>query len=157
MWCAAVSDRTFWKSSYFLALALARATQHLFYRVGRAMIKPIFAQKASHSGAVGPRLKRALRWWLSVLDQGISECRPWAMSEAEPCRLFVDAASTPARLAAVLFCDGLVYYSDGAPSMDVWRQLAKRGDKQITSLVCFLAVGCASHCTSSVNRRFWPS
>lgn len=116
------------------------------------MIKAIFAQKAcfacpcyasvagrmfqaSHSGAVGPRLLRALCWWRDTLTAGITEERQWQLLDAPPCRLFVDAASSPARLAAVLFCDGWVYYSDGPPSQKVLDQLAKRDDKQITSLV----------------------
>ena len=99
------------------------------------MIKPIFAQKASCSGTVGPRLLEALLWWIRTLEQGISECRYWKRSERPPCRLHVDAASTPARLAGVLFCDGGVHYFDGAPSENVMRQLAVRRDGQITSLV----------------------
>ena len=100
------------------------------------MIKAIFAQKASHNGICGPRLMGALMWWIMTIENGISECRPWAFSEAPPARLFVDAASTPARLAGVLFCDGRVRYFDGAPSQSTMEQLANRDDGQITSLVC---------------------
>ena len=117
-----------------LAGKLMWATQHLFYRVGRAMIKPIFAQKASKSGIVGPRLLRALVWWRSILREGVSEARPWAMYEKAPCRLFLDAASTPARLAGILFCDGRRLYFDGAPSDHIMQQFVKRNDNQITSL-----------------------
>ena len=113
----------------------ARATQHLFYRVGRAMIKPIFAQKASQDGHVGLRLEGALRWWIITLERGVAERRPWKLSEAPPCKLHVDAASTPARLAGVLFCDGSVQYFDVAPSKSIMQQLAQRRDGQITSLV----------------------
>jgi hypothetical protein len=52
-----------------------------------------------------------------------------------PCRLYVDAASTPARLAAVLFIDGQVLYTDVEPTQQIMEQLAARRDKQITSLV----------------------
>ena len=117
-----------------LAGKLMWATQHLFYRVGRAMIKPIFAQKTCTSGIVGPRLLRALMWWRSILRQGVSEDRPWSVYEKTPCRLFLDAASTPARLAGVLFCDGRKLYFDGAPSEHVLQQFVKRNDNQITSL-----------------------
>ena len=36
------------------------ATQLLFDRVGRAMVKPLFVQKVSRDGRVGPRLRRAI-------------------------------------------------------------------------------------------------
>ena len=44
-------------------------------RLGRAMIKPIFAHKLSTSGLVSTRLLVALRWWSWVLQQEISELR----------------------------------------------------------------------------------
>lgn len=135
------------------------ATQHLFFRVGRAMIKPLFAQKTSHTGVIGPRLLRALRWWHEVLSRGVSEARPWKQCEQPPCRLFVDAASTPARLAGVLFCDGRVHYFDGAPSDRVMEQLARRSDKQITSLVWDLShsLSIASRLCASAIRRYLQS
>jgi len=84
-------------SSQKLAGRLMWATQHLFYRVGRAMIKPIYAQKMASNGLVGPRLRAALEWWSRVLGLQISETRPWILEEDPPCHMFVDAASTPAR------------------------------------------------------------
>ena len=138
-----------------LAGKLMWATQHLFYRVGRAMIKPIFAQKASKSGIVGPRLLRALVWWRSILREGVSEDRPWAMYEKAPCRLFLDAASTPARLAGILFCDGRRLYFDGAPSDHIMQQFVKRNDNQITSLVCRTCSGLSRlYARMFVCRRF---
>ncbi len=99
------------------------------------MIKPVYAQKTTATGRVGPRLLEALLWWLFVLGQEVAERRPWALSEKGVCRLFVDAASTPARCAAVLLIDGRILYTDVAPSVQLMRQLAARNDKQITSLV----------------------
>ena len=117
------------------------ATQALFHRVGRAMIKSIFAQCRSSTGSVGPRLKRALLWWQSVLRMRVAEMRAWNFDERRPCHLFVDAASTPARCAAVLFVDGHVLYTDGPPAPSLMHQLAARNDNQITSLVlAFLCV-----------------
>ena len=168
MWCA---PPLFIARHDCCSLLMVRATQHLFYRVGRAMIKAIFAQKvglhsvgsnvvagrmpqASHSGAVGPRLLAALCWWRDTLQAGVAEERQWAMHDAPPCRLFVDAASSPARLAAVLFCDGWVYYTDGPPGQRIMEQLLKREDKQITSLVarcvCFAGT-CACFLTWAGN------
>ena len=121
-------------SAQKLAGRLNFATQHLFHKLGRAMIKPIYAQKTTGTGNVGPRLLEALEWWLMVLLQNVTERRAWNGSDRRPCRLFVDAASTPARLAAVLFIDGQVFYSDAAPTQQLMEQLAARRDKQITSL-----------------------
>ena len=122
-------------SAQKLAGRLNFATQHLFHKLGGAMIKPIYAQKTTGSGRVGPRLLEALQWWLLVLRQNVTERRAWLISELRPCRLYVDAASTPARLAAVLFIDGQVLYTDVEPTQQIMEQLAARRDKQITSLV----------------------
>ena len=111
------------------------ATQLLFHRVGRAMVKAIFAQKLSKDGSIGPRLRRSLLWWKAVLEEEVCEARQWSEAELPPCHLYVDAASTPARCAAVLLRDGEILYSDGAPSRGLTRQLTARQDKQITSLV----------------------
>jgi len=118
-----------------LAGRLNFATQHLFHKLGKAMIKPIYAQKTTGSGRVGPRLLEALKWWLMVLQHNITEHRAWQHSDSRVCRLFVDAASIPAWLAAVLFVDGQVIYTDAKPTQQILDQLAARNDKQITSLV----------------------
>ncbi len=102
-------------SAQKLAGRLSFATQHLFHKLGRAMIKPVYAQKTTATGRVGPRLLEALLWWLFVLGQEVAERRPWALSEKSVCRLFVDAASTPARCAAVLLIDGRILYTDVVP------------------------------------------
>jgi hypothetical protein len=123
-------------SAQKLAGRLNFATQHLFHRLGRAMIKPIYGQETTASGKVGPRLLEALEWWLVVLRQNITEHRRWATAAEEGvCRLFVDAASTPPKCAAVLCIDGRVLYTDLEPSQQLLDQLAERKDKQITSLV----------------------
>jgi hypothetical protein len=117
-----------------LAGRLSWATQMLFHRVGRAMIKPIFAQKASATGIIGDKLREALQWWLDVLRRKVSETRSWNEPLLTVCRLFVDAASTPPRCAAVLFVDGRKLYTDAAPSLAFMQRLNKRNDKQIMSL-----------------------
>ena len=122
-------------SAQKLAGRLNFATQHLFHKVGRAMIKPVYAQKTSGSGKVGPRLLAALKWWLVVLVENVSEQRLWCGTDSRVCQLFVDAASTPARCAAVLCIDGYVLYTDCEPSEQLVAQLVERRDKQITSLV----------------------
>ena len=54
-------------SAQKLAGRLNFATQHLFHKLGRAMIKPVYAQKTTGTGMVGRRLLEALAWWLVVL------------------------------------------------------------------------------------------
>ena len=123
-------------SAQKLSGRLSWATQLLFHRVGRAMIKPIFAQQTTHNGHVGPRLLSALKWWWEVLAFDVCESREWSRPRDPPCHLFVDAASSPPRLAAVLVKDGEVSYTDCSPCNALMTQLADRRDKQITSLVC---------------------
>jgi hypothetical protein len=117
-----------------LAGRLTWSTQFLFHKLGRAMIKPVYAQKAAATGSVGPRLLEALKWWSNVLQLDLSEDRPWHTAGEKVCRIFVDAASTPAYCAVVAFIDGKRFYTAMAPPEDLWRQLAARRDKQITSL-----------------------
>ena len=123
-----------------LAGRLMWATQHLFFRIGRAMIKPIFAQKLSKRGDVKPILMDALRWWRNILAKEISETVQWQpLGDCEVsdklCHIFVDAASTPARLAGVLFINGDIHYFDGPPRAKLMATLQERNDNQIMSLV----------------------
>lgn len=119
-----------------LAGKLNFATQHLFRRLGRAMIRPIYAQACSGTGIVNARLREALEWWLRVLVMDITEECPLGRStEQNICKMFVDAASTPAHCAAVLCIDGELVYTDAEPDPSMVKQLAERRDKQITSLV----------------------
>ena len=58
------------------------------------------------------------------------------------CHLFVDAASSPARCAAILFHSGGVSYTDAAPNEAMWSLFCHRRDKQITGLeICAIALG----------------
>ena len=120
-----------------LAGKLNFATQRLFRRLGRAMIRPVYAQASSSTGRVSARLREALDWWLRVLEIDVMEERPLGRG-VEPCicKLFVDAASTPPHCAAVLCLDGVALYTDAAPCPMMVAQLEERRGKQITSLVC---------------------
>ena len=62
-------------------------------------------------------------------------CRCWVESDQKICCLFVDAASTLAYCAAVLFCDGQIWHTASRPHEDLMQRLAERHDNQITSLV----------------------
>ena len=110
------------------------ACSGMFHRLGRALARPIFAH--SKQGCVrltGP-LRDALKWWMEVLDLELCESRAWAPDARAPVQLFVDARSTPPRVAAVLFMQGCVFYSDWAPPECVLAHFKQRGDSQIMSL-----------------------
>ena len=74
-----------------LAGRLMWATQRLFNRLGRAMIKAIYAQCHSRTGDVGEYLLECLCWWRDVLRHEISETRLWDEAKTRVCHLFVDA------------------------------------------------------------------
>ncbi len=140
-----------------LAGRLNFANQHLFRRLGRAMIRAIYAQTCSATGKIGARLREALEWWLRTLMLDITECCPFDQQhEGSICKLFVDAASTPPQCAAALCVDGDVVYTNAAPSYNMISQLMARRDKQITSLVRIDVIrSCAPLCRSfKCARRF---
>ena len=94
-----------------LAGRLQWSTQYLFHRLGRAMLRPIFAQCHAGDRSVGSDLRVALSWWCKVLELGIVEERFWKLSEAPLAHMFVDAAGKSARYGptavacvAILFC-----------------------------------------------------
>ena len=80
------------------------------------MLKPIYEQRFSTTGDMSPALRSALEWWLWVLKQDIVEEKAWGAPGSPPAHLFVDARSTPARCAAVLFIDGRTLYTAPPPS-----------------------------------------
>ena len=114
-----------------LAGRLSWATQFIFHRLGRAMLRPIFDQKRIRNGKVGDALKLALRWWLFVLELELCEDNLWVVPQTEVAHIFVDARGEPPRCAAVLFLDGRWYYTDGRPSSRIIERLAPRRDNQI--------------------------
>ena len=60
----------------------------------------------ARTGNIGPELKIALKWWEAVLNRDVVETHYWKADERALTHLFVDARSTPARCAAVLYLDG---------------------------------------------------
>ena len=69
-----------------------------------------------------------------MLRLNLAQTRGFAQAPAAPAWLFVDARSTPARVAAVLVTDGRAWYSDVEPPERFLRHFRPRGDGQITSL-----------------------
>ena len=86
-----------------LAGKLSWGGSHLFRRMGRAMLRPIFDQRTRRDGKVDSELRRALEWWLLVLKRKVAEERLWAPPVSKPVHLFCDARGQPPHLAAVLY------------------------------------------------------
>lgn len=54
-----------------LSGALMWATQAIFKRLGRAMLRPIIRQSHGMKSSIGKELRIALEWWCEVLKMGI--------------------------------------------------------------------------------------
>lgn len=117
-----------------LAGRLQWSCQHLFHRVGRAMLRPLYDHIASGSAELAEYVRDALKWWLRVFELELAEEHTWEKSKEQPIHLFCDAASTPARLAAVAWIDGAVEFADCAPPAELVGLLETRFDNQIMGL-----------------------
>ena len=118
-----------------LAGGLSFGVRHQFRRMGRAMIRPIYAQarRSRRSPQVGDRLLMALKWWRVVLMDRTSEATVIG-HRPEVFDLFCDARGTPPRLAAVLLGpQGDLQYTDVPPCPGVLDQFVVR-DTQIIAL-----------------------
>ena len=110
------------------------------------MIKPVYRQQYSRTGDLNETLRTALSWWLDVLSSGFAEERPWKPPSSSIVRMFVDAASTPAHIAAVVCLDGVLHYTNAAPAAE-WVSKLRQGreDNQIMSLeLLAIVLGLAS-------------
>ena len=137
-----------------LAGRLSWASQFLFKRLGRAMIRPIFGQQYSRSGKIPVALRVALRWWIWVLKHDIVEECAWGVADTGPVHLFVDARGVPPRCAAVLCVDGEILYTDGAPAQVFMDALEDRSDNQIMSLETIaIAVGLSTFARELAGRK----
>ena len=54
---------------------LGFTSQHVFNRLGRALLVPIFLQARSRNSNIGPFLKMALVWWRTTLQDSMCEVR----------------------------------------------------------------------------------
>jgi len=137
-----------------LAGALMWACSGMFHRIGRALIRPLFAHSKQCGVVVPQQLRVALEWWAEVLALELCESRAWTPDRREAAQLFVDARSTPPRVAAVLFLDGRSSYSDWAPPVCVLRHFKQRGDAQIMSLeLLAIAFGLSTFSDALEGRR----
>ena len=85
-----------------LAGRLSWASQFMFRRLGRAMLRPFFQRAHSSECLIDEALRIALDWWLMVLRKGVAEEYPWKMKADRPVHLYVDARGVPPRCVASL-------------------------------------------------------
>ena len=109
-----------------LAGALSWAATHQFRRMGRAMLRPIFAHSQGSDARLTADLRSALLWWEEVLARDVSEKRPWRGAADKPVVVLSDARGDPARIAAVVAIDGRLEYTDLAPPAAIVQQFAPR-------------------------------
>ena len=83
---------------------LSFSTQRAFNRVGRAMTRPFIEQQhAPNKGnVISKKLRLAMKWWIQALENKVENTKQLSCKR-EKIDLFCDAASTPPKLAAVLF------------------------------------------------------
>jgi len=117
-----------------LAGKLQWACQHMFHKLGRAMLRPLYDQIRRRTGKVDAELRAVLVWWANILSSNMVELRRWNVPDTEPVHLFCDAAGAPARVAAVLWVDGQWLFSDGPPPAKVLELWTVRADQQIMGL-----------------------
>ena len=111
---------------------LGFAAQKCFHKIGRAMLRPFFAQQYAplRGYRMSPSLKKAVDWWLEVLADRVTQKVP-TRRRTKMVQLFTDARSKPPRLAAVLVTEEGIWYTDLEPSQELWDTLRDRRDKQI--------------------------
>jgi hypothetical protein len=80
--CCVLAGKLYSGDSQKLSGRLSWATQFLFFRVGRAMIRPIYDQKKSSDGCVPDQLRVAMCWWIHVLSLELCEEHEWYAPES---------------------------------------------------------------------------
>ena len=127
-----------------MAGRLCWASSHLFRRMGRAMLRPLYKKAHGVGSAIGPELRRALLWWCVVLKEHIAQPVPMNKLPDKVLNLFCDARGVPPRTAAVLIDGDQVWYTDARPPKAAMRMFLERQDEQIMGLE-LLAVAMALH------------
>jgi hypothetical protein len=137
-----------------LAGRLQWACQHMFHRIGRAMLRPIYDHVYSGSAVLKPYVKDALIWWRDVLAFDLVQEHAWVKAGGRPVHLFCDAAGSPARVAAFAWCDGVIEYTDCEPPQELVTLFADRADKQIMGLeLMSVALGLSTFASVCAQRR----
>ena len=124
-----------------LAGRLSWSAQHVFRRLGRALLRPLYNPSRGITWTL--KIESSLQWWLEVLDLRLQQKVPWALPCTRPVQLFCDARGTPPRLAAVIYThDGESFFTDMVPPQQLLDFFLDRRDSQICGLeLCAMALG----------------
>ena len=117
-----------------MAGRLSFASQHMFLKLGRAMLRPFFAQQyAPPKGQkAGGDLITACKWWIEVLERHRHQTCPWNPCDFEVVEILCDARGDPPRIAAVLASSAReIMYTDMETPPQFTRALSPRGESQI--------------------------
>jgi hypothetical protein len=117
-----------------LAGGLSWASQHIFHRIGRAMLLPLFWHSHGFVHNYNIKVLTALKFWREVLAMELKETKEWNARDKGVCQLLCDARGTPPHLAAILVIGGVIYYTHLAPPASVLQFFHKRDDAQIMGL-----------------------
>ena len=85
-----------------LAGRLMWASTAMFRKLGRAMLRPLYAHQHRHTSQLGPSLRLCLSFWEETLRLELSQERLWQEPERKRAVLLADARGWPAHLGAVL-------------------------------------------------------
>ena len=102
-------------------------------RVGRAYIKPFYAQAHSPTApnTVSTRLLQSARWFHAYLEKCPFSVRRVRTEHAAQCITWSDAAGATKWVAAIASVQGQYFWTRLKTPDDVWEQLLDRGDFQI--------------------------
>ena len=117
-----------------MAGRLSFASQHMFLKLGRAMLRPFFAQQyAPPKGQkAGGDLITACKWWIEVLERHRHQTCPWNPCDFEVVEILCDARGDPPRIAAVLASSAReIMHTDMETPPQFMRALSPRGESQI--------------------------
>ena len=125
--CAAARLRSAGLASK-MAGRLAWASCHMFRRVGRSMLRPLFEHSRGRSKRLGEHTAHALAWWRSALALHLAECKHWDRDrEDPPVLVLVDARGTPPRLAAIIISESRFEWTELAPPACMLGRARSRG------------------------------
>lgn len=121
------------------------AASHTFGRFGRALLPPLFEHARARHPSIPAHLRVCLQWWHEALARNFTTTREWQAPDTRSVQLLSDARGNPARVAAVLFIDGRIVFTDVAPPEPLLRLFRERRDNQIGGLeVLSIALGLAT-------------
>ena len=137
-----------------LSGGLSWTVSNMYQRIGRGLMPPLYAQSRGRSSRVSETLAICLRWWADALPRRALQCRPWAGPDGLTANLFCDARGSPAHIAAVLFIEDRVLYTDMAVQSATLANLHQRKDQQIMACeMLSIGLGIATFAHAISGRR----